>query len=99
MHPEEAIGLIARCKQIIIVGDQKQLPPDNRWKTSLDDEDDDYTESVEMDINESILELNMLTLQIAVNLSKTQSKFLVKTFQNNNFKYCFRIFKFLHLTL
>ncbi len=57
MHPEEAIGLIARCKQIIIVGDQKQLPPDNRWKTSLDDEDDDYTESVEMDINESILEL------------------------------------------
>ena len=41
--------------------------------------------------NESILELNMLTLQIAVNLSKTQSKFLVKTFQNNNFKY-FRSF-------
>ena len=57
MHPEEAIGLIARCKQIIIVGDQKQLPPDNRWKSNLDDEDDDYTESVEMDINESILEL------------------------------------------
>ena len=41
--------------------------------------------------NESILELNMLTLEIAVNLSKTQSKFLVKTFQNNNFKY-FRSF-------
>tara|TARA_Y100001933_G_scaffold184915_1_gene183737 strand:+ start:95 stop:5113 length:5019 start_codon:yes stop_codon:yes gene_type:complete len=57
MNPEEAIGLIARCKQIIIVGDQKQLPPDNRWKSSLEDEDDDYTESVEMDINESILEL------------------------------------------
>ena len=57
MNPEEAIGLIARCKQIIIVGDQKQLPPDNRWKSSLDDEDDDYTEAIEMDINESILEL------------------------------------------
>ena len=42
MHPEEAIGLIARCKQIIIVGDQKQLPPDNRWKSNLDDEDDAY---------------------------------------------------------
>ena len=41
--------------------------------------------------NESILELNMLTLEIAVNLSKTQSKFLVKTFQNSNFKY-FRSF-------
>ena len=58
MNPEEAIGLIARCKQIIIVGDQKQLPPDNRWKSSLnDDDDDDYSDSVEMDINESILEL------------------------------------------
>ena len=41
--------------------------------------------------NESILKLNMLTLEIAVNLSNTQSKFLVKTFQNSNFKY-FRSF-------
>ena len=56
MNPEEAIGLIARCKQVIIVGDQKQLPPDNRWMKSMDDEGDDEQE-IELEINESILEL------------------------------------------
>ena len=57
MHPEEALGLIARCKQVIIVGDEKQLPPDNRWLTRDDDDDDDYEETVELEVNESILEL------------------------------------------
>ena len=27
VRPEEALGAIARCKQIVVVGDQKQLPP------------------------------------------------------------------------
>ena len=58
MNPEEAIGLIARCKQVIIVGDEKQLPPDNRWMTrDDDDDDDDYEETVDLEISESILEL------------------------------------------
>ena len=58
MNPEEALGLIARCKQVIIVGDEKQLPPDNRWLTrDDDDDDDDYEETVELEVNESILEL------------------------------------------
>ena len=50
MNPEEALGLIARCKQVIIVGDEKQLPPDNRWLTrDDDDDDDDYEETVELE--------------------------------------------------
>ena len=58
MNPEEAIGLIARCKQVIIVGDEKQLPPDNRWMSrDDDDDDDDYAETVEFESSESILEL------------------------------------------
>ena len=58
MNPEEAIGLIARCKQVIIVGDEKQLPPDNRWMSrDDDDDDDDYVETVEFESSESILEL------------------------------------------
>ncbi len=27
VRPEDALGAVARCKQIIVVGDQKQLPP------------------------------------------------------------------------
>ncbi len=27
VRPEDALGAIARCKQIVVVGDQKQLPP------------------------------------------------------------------------
>jgi len=27
VRPEEALGAIARCRQIVVVGDQKQLPP------------------------------------------------------------------------
>lgn len=57
MRPEEALGLIARSKQVIIVGDQKQLPPDNRYQKNLDDDDDDYIETVDIGNNESILEL------------------------------------------
>ena len=32
MKPEQAFSLIARCKQMIIVGDQKQLPPSSRFE-------------------------------------------------------------------
>jgi len=36
----DAIGAIARGRQLIIVGDPKQLPPTNFFATSTDDEDD-----------------------------------------------------------
>lgn len=29
MRPEDALGLIARCRRIVVVGDKKQLPPTN----------------------------------------------------------------------
>lgn len=38
---EDAIGAIMRGKQVIIVGDSKQLPPTSFFSTSLDDEDYD----------------------------------------------------------
>ena len=56
MNPEEALGLIARCKQVIIVGDEKQLPPDNRWMSrDDDDDDDDYEETVELEVTNQYL--------------------------------------------
>lgn len=36
----DAIGAIARGRQLIIVGDPKQLPPTNFFSTNADDEDD-----------------------------------------------------------
>jgi very-short-patch-repair endonuclease len=55
MKPEQAFSLIARCKQLIIVGDRNQLPPSNFFqkRESLDDDDED----IEIEDNESILEL------------------------------------------
>ena len=42
VHTEDAIGAIMRGKQIIIVGDTKQLPPTNFFSTSLNDDDFDF---------------------------------------------------------
>jgi hypothetical protein len=45
LRPEEALGAIARGKQLVVVGDRKQLPPTNFFERLLesgdDDEDDD----------------------------------------------------------
>lgn len=57
MKPEYAIGAIARTKQVIIVGDQKQLPPAREFEARFNDEDDDD------DIfDESILDMALTVL-------------------------------------
>lgn len=48
VHTEDAIGAIMRGKQVIIVGDTKQLPPTSFFSTSLNDEDFD------VDLNEAV---------------------------------------------
>lgn len=54
LPPEEAIGVIARGRQLVVVGDPKQLPPTSFFSRSsvLDDEEDEITTDVE-----SILDL------------------------------------------
>lgn len=44
VRPEDALGAIARCKQIVVVGDQKQLPPTaffDRLTSNVEDDDED----------------------------------------------------------
>lgn len=47
VRPEDALGAIARCNQLVVVGDDKQLPPTSffsRMINDLDESDDDREE-------------------------------------------------------
>jgi len=47
VRPEDALGAVARCKQIVVVGDQKQLPPTaffDRLTSNVENLDEDSEE-------------------------------------------------------
>jgi hypothetical protein len=62
MTPEDAVGALARCKQVMIVGDTNQLPPSTFFQKMVDDEDADEDEQV---LEESILEIANATFRPA----------------------------------
>jgi superfamily I DNA and/or RNA helicase/very-short-patch-repair endonuclease len=50
VFPEDAVPAIMRARQVILAGDQKQLPPSNFWRSSIDqdaDDDDDVPDSLQ----------------------------------------------------
>jgi very-short-patch-repair endonuclease len=50
--PEDALGVVARAKQIVIVGDHKQLPPTNFFKmvnAGADDDEEDSEDTGRLD--------------------------------------------------
>ncbi|WP_200822317.1 DUF3320 domain-containing protein [Caballeronia terrestris] len=47
VRPEDALGSIARAKQVVVVGDQKQLPPSSFFDRLLDDDMDEDAEEIE----------------------------------------------------
>lgn len=56
IFPQDAIGAIYRAKQLIVVGDSKQMPPSNFFNASVDSEDHDDDAGDVTDF-ESILDL------------------------------------------
>jgi hypothetical protein len=44
VRPEDALGAIARARQIVVVGDQKQLPPSSFFARLLSDDAEDATD-------------------------------------------------------
>ncbi|HBS33432.1 MAG TPA: DUF3320 domain-containing protein [Parvularcula sp.] len=47
VRPEDALGAVARCKQVVVVGDQKQLPPTaffDRLTSNVENMDEDAEE-------------------------------------------------------
>ena len=57
IFPQDAIGAIYRGKQIIVVGDSKQMPPSNFFSASVDADADDDEEIGDINDFESILDL------------------------------------------
>ena len=63
IRPEDALGVIARARQIVVVGDQKQLPPTSFFDRLVDDVEDNYDEEEDVPVGataadmESILSL------------------------------------------
>ena len=48
VRPEDALGVIARAKRIVVVGDQKQLPPTSFFDRLVDEEESNDDEDEEM---------------------------------------------------
>lgn len=59
IKPEDALGAVLRAKQLVVVGDPKQLPPTSFFDRSSDEVDEE--EETQFDDNESILEVAMKT--------------------------------------
>jgi very-short-patch-repair endonuclease len=60
MRPEEALGSIARAKQLVVVGDPKQLPPTDFFKARFDqDVEEDSGEEADILDDESILDMSL----------------------------------------
>ncbi|WAS06142.1 AAA domain-containing protein [Gloeomargaritales cyanobacterium VI4D9] len=60
MRPEEALGSIARAKQLVVVGDPKQLPPTDFFKARFDqDAEEDSGEEADILDDESILDMSL----------------------------------------
>lgn len=70
IRPEDAVGTIMRGKQVIITGDNKQLPPTSFFNSQIevdeefiDEEDEDVYESFESILDESLLFMPQLSLK------------------------------------
>jgi very-short-patch-repair endonuclease len=63
VSPEDALGVVARAKQVVVVGDHKQLPPTNFFKmvNAGDDDPDENDEEAAIDVRASDFE-SILTL-------------------------------------
>lgn len=61
LRPEDALGAIVRGKQVVIVGDPKQLPPTSFFLGS-GREESAYSEDLDMEVEESILDTALTTM-------------------------------------
>lgn len=85
IFPQDAIGAIYRAKQLIVVGDSKQMPPSNFFNTSIEVDDNDE-ETGDITDFESILDLcstSMQQLRLCWHYRSRYEQLI--TFSNRNF--------------
>ena len=63
MRPEDALGALLRAKQIVVVGDPKQLPPTDFFDRAMDTDDLDGNDEKDDLNDESILEILRQVIQ------------------------------------
>lgn len=63
IRPEDALGVVARARQIVVVGDQKQLPPTSFFDRLVDDVEDNDAEDSDAPMGASAADMeSILTL-------------------------------------
>ena len=62
MPPEDAIGAFLRAKQVIVVGDQMQLPPTNVFTKTAKADDDDFEDSDESILDQAVISFSPIRL-------------------------------------
>ena len=63
IRPEDALGVVARARQIVVVGDQKQLPPTSFFDRLVDDVDENESDDPDAPVGASAADMeSILTL-------------------------------------
>jgi hypothetical protein len=63
IRPEDALGVVARARQIVVVGDQKQLPPTSFFDRLVDDVDENESNESDAPVGASAADMeSILTL-------------------------------------
>ena len=65
IRPEDAIGTLLRGKQLIVMGDPKQLPPTSFFDSVIDDEDYDESDTAEMESILNLCKRNFITKNLS----------------------------------
>ena len=97
INPEDAWGTIARGKQLVVVGDQKQMPPSDFFMSALE-EDESPEEEAEIDggKSESILDASVASLLSSPLLWHYRSRQETLIAPANSFSYDNRLILFPH---
>lgn len=97
INPEDAWGAIARGKQLVVVGDQKQMPPSDFFMSALEeDESPDEDEEIDGGKSESILDASVSSLLSSPLLWHYRSRQETLIAPANSFSYDNRLILFPH---
>ena len=97
INPEDAWGAITRGRQLVVVGDQKQMPPSDFFMSALeDDESPEEEEEIDGGKSESILDASVSSLMSSSLLWHYRSRHETLIAPANSFSYENRLILFPH---